>query len=110
MVLDTDTYNEIDDQFAVTYGLLSPERLSVEALYARRSTTTARTGRRTACSAATTSWGGWSIGWAARRCRSSGIEAVARGRGDARSERRRRGPRTPGGLGEEPLYVVAIGA
>ena len=34
MVLDTDTYNEIDDQFAVVYALFSPERLSVEALYA----------------------------------------------------------------------------
>jgi purine nucleosidase len=34
MVLDTDTYNEVDDQFAVTYALLSPERLQVEALYA----------------------------------------------------------------------------
>ncbi len=34
MVLDTDTYNEIDDQFAVTYALLSPERLQVDALYA----------------------------------------------------------------------------
>lgn len=34
MVLDTDTYNEIDDQFAVVYALLSPERLKVEAVYA----------------------------------------------------------------------------
>ncbi len=34
MVLDTDTYNEIDDQFAIVYSLLSPERLHVEALYA----------------------------------------------------------------------------
>jgi len=34
MVLDTDTYNEIDDQFALVYALLSPEQLSVEALYA----------------------------------------------------------------------------
>lgn len=34
MVLDTDTYNEIDDQFAVVHALLSPERLAVEALYA----------------------------------------------------------------------------
>lgn len=33
MVLDTDTYNEIDDQFAVVYALLSPE-LKVEAIYA----------------------------------------------------------------------------
>ncbi len=34
MVLDTDTYNEVDDQFALCYGLLSPERLEVEAIYA----------------------------------------------------------------------------
>lgn len=34
MVLDTDTYNEIDDQFAVVQALLSPDRLAVEAIYA----------------------------------------------------------------------------
>lgn len=34
MVLDTDTFNEIDDQFAVVYSLLSPEKLAVEAIYA----------------------------------------------------------------------------
>ena len=34
MVLDTDTYNEIDDQFAVVYALLSPEHMDVEAIYA----------------------------------------------------------------------------
>lgn len=34
VVIDTDTYNEIDDQFAVVQALLSPERLSVEAIYA----------------------------------------------------------------------------
>ena len=34
MVLDTDTYNEIDDQFAVVQALLSPEQLDVEAIYA----------------------------------------------------------------------------
>src|SRR5688572_10472176 len=34
MVLDTDTYNEIDDQFALVYALLSPERIKVEAIYA----------------------------------------------------------------------------
>ena len=43
MVIDTDTYNEIDDQFAVVHALLSPEKLSVEGIYAapffnRRST------------------------------------------------------------------------
>ena len=34
MVLDTDTFNEVDDQFALAYALLSPERLNVEAIYA----------------------------------------------------------------------------
>jgi len=34
MVLDTDTYNEIDDQFAMVYALLSPEHADVEAIYA----------------------------------------------------------------------------
>lgn len=34
MVLDTDTYNEVDDQFAVVYALLSPAKLDVQALYA----------------------------------------------------------------------------
>lgn len=34
MVLDTDTYNEVDDQFALVYALKSPERLKVEAVYA----------------------------------------------------------------------------
>lgn len=34
IVIDTDTYNEIDDQFAVVYALLSPEKIEVEALYA----------------------------------------------------------------------------
>jgi purine nucleosidase len=33
MVLDTDTYNEIDDQFAVVYSLLS-KNLDVQAIYA----------------------------------------------------------------------------
>ncbi len=34
MILDTDTYNEIDDQFAVIYSLLAREKLQVEAFYA----------------------------------------------------------------------------
>ncbi len=34
IVLDTDTYNEIDDQFAVVYALLSPEAMTVEAIHA----------------------------------------------------------------------------
>lgn len=34
VVLDTDTYNEIDDQFAIVQVLLSKERFDVEAIYA----------------------------------------------------------------------------
>ncbi|MDL2318869.1 nucleoside hydrolase [Eubacteriales bacterium OttesenSCG-928-A19] len=34
MVLDTDTYNEVDDQFALAHCMLSPERLDVQAIYA----------------------------------------------------------------------------
>lgn len=34
VVIDSDTYNEVDDQFAIAYALMSPERLNVEAVYA----------------------------------------------------------------------------
>ena len=34
VIIDTDTNNEIDDQFALAYALLSPEKISVEAIYA----------------------------------------------------------------------------
>jgi len=34
IVIDSDAYNEIDDQFAIVYALLSPERLDVKAIYA----------------------------------------------------------------------------
>lgn len=34
MVLDTDTYNEVDDQFALCYALLSPERINLLAVTA----------------------------------------------------------------------------
>lgn len=33
-VLDTDTYNEVDDQFALAYAMLSPEACKLEAVYA----------------------------------------------------------------------------
>ncbi len=33
-VLDTDTYNEIDDQFALVQMILSPERFDLQAIYA----------------------------------------------------------------------------
>lgn len=34
VVLDTDTYNEIDDQYALAYLLLNPQRANVQAIYA----------------------------------------------------------------------------
>ncbi len=34
MVLDTDAYNEIDDQYALIYACLSKEKLQLEAIYA----------------------------------------------------------------------------
>lgn len=34
VVMDTDTYNEVDDQFALAYMMRSPERAAVEAVYA----------------------------------------------------------------------------
>jgi len=34
VVLDTDTYNEVDDQFALAHLLLSPEEVEIEAVYA----------------------------------------------------------------------------
>ncbi|MDF3130281.1 nucleoside hydrolase [Kiritimatiellaeota bacterium B1221] len=34
LVLDTDTYNEVDDQFALAYALRSPEAIQLEAIYA----------------------------------------------------------------------------
>ena len=33
-MLDTDTFNEIDDQFALAYLLAASEKLNVKALYA----------------------------------------------------------------------------
>ena len=34
LVLDTDAYNEIDDQFAIVYALLSKDKFDLQALYA----------------------------------------------------------------------------
>ena len=34
MVLDTDTYNEVDDQFALCFSLLSPRQVNLQAVYA----------------------------------------------------------------------------
>ena len=34
VVIDTDTFNEIDDQFAIVYALLSEDKMMTEAIYA----------------------------------------------------------------------------
>lgn len=34
MILDTDTYNEVDDQFALSYAYLSKDKIKIEAVYA----------------------------------------------------------------------------
>ncbi len=34
VLLDTDTYNEIDDQFVLVHALLSPDRIDLEAIHA----------------------------------------------------------------------------
>lgn len=34
MVFDTDTYNEVDDQFALAYAVLSEDKIKLEAVYA----------------------------------------------------------------------------
>ena len=34
IVIDSDTYNEIDDQFAISYAISAPDKLTVKALYA----------------------------------------------------------------------------
>ena len=34
VVLDTDTYNEVDDQFALAYAIKSSDKLNLEAVYA----------------------------------------------------------------------------
>ena len=34
IILDTDTYNEIDDQYALAYAILSPQQLNLKGIYA----------------------------------------------------------------------------
>ena len=67
MVLDTDTYNEIDDQFAVVQALLSPDQLAVEAIYAAPFYNIRSSGRATAWRKATRKSCGYWSGWILRR-------------------------------------------
>ena len=51
-ILDTDTYNEIDDQFALVHTLLAPDLAQLEAIYRPRSPTPGRPRRLRACAGA----------------------------------------------------------
>ncbi len=44
LVIDSDTYNEIDDQFAISYALRAPEKIRLQALYAAPFTNERSTG------------------------------------------------------------------
>jgi len=44
LVIDSDTYNEIDDQFAIAYALHAPEKIRIKALYAAPFTNERSTG------------------------------------------------------------------
>ncbi len=44
LVIDSDTYNEIDDQFAISYAVHAPEKIRVKALYAAPFTNERSTG------------------------------------------------------------------
>ncbi len=44
LVIDSDTYNEIDDQFAIAYAICAPEKITVKALYAAPFTNERSTG------------------------------------------------------------------
>ena len=45
LVIDSDTWNEIDDQFAISYALHASEKLRVRALYAAPLRTSGPPGR-----------------------------------------------------------------
>jgi len=112
MVLDTDAYNEIDDQFAISYALRADEKLNVKALYAAPFFNSRSTGPADGMER--------SYQEILRLLRLSGAEApVFRGSegylpgektfvpSDAASDLSRRAMAySP----EKPLYVVAIGA
>ncbi len=53
LVLDTDTFNEVDDQFALVHVLLSPDRVDLEAVYAAPFHNEKSLARPTGCAKAT---------------------------------------------------------
>ena len=112
MVLDTDTYNEIDDQFAVVQALLSPDQLAVEGIYAAPFYNSRSSGpgdgmERKATRKSCGYWSGWILH---RRAWRSGERRIY-----CETTRRRKARRVAdlivkANAASDPLYVVAIGA
>ena len=113
MVLDTDTYNEIDDQFALVYALLCPEKLNVEAVYAARLPMTGppgpATGWRRAMKKSCACWNGcMDAGDLFTRLHRLPVAVVSLPSAARRlDDLIRRAVAAPD---DDPLYVVAIGA
>jgi len=113
MVLDTDTYNEVDDQFALAYSLLSPERLDVRAVYAAPFLNDRSTGAGDGMEKSyaeivrlLAALGRSAEGFAHRGSGSFLPDERTPVRSAAAEDLVDRASR----MGEEPLYVVAIGA
>ena len=116
VVMDTDTYNEIDDQYALAYLIRSPEKLRLQRSMPRRSSTASPPARRTAWRRAMRRSAACLISWERNRgkgmcsaaarptCRTNTrpVDSPA-----ARDLVRRAMARTPE---EGPLYVIATGA
>jgi purine nucleosidase len=114
MVLDTDAYNEVDDQFAIAYALKSPERLQVEAIYAapfhNKRSTGAGDGMEKSYDEIVRvleRMGVASEGFVYRGSTDFIVDAGGPVRSEAVDDLIRRAMSSPDG---DPLYVVAIGA
>ncbi|MEO0587831.1 MAG: nucleoside hydrolase, partial [Planctomycetota bacterium] len=113
VVLDTDTYNEIDDQFALAYALLSPAQLNVQAVYAAPFHNTHSSGPADGMQRSYEEIGrvldrlGRTDVPAFRGAESWFSDAGADTGGDATADLIDRAMARPAG---DPLYVVAIGA
>jgi purine nucleosidase len=114
MVLDTDAYNEVDDQFAIAYALKSPDRLQVEAIYAAPFLNKRSTGAGDGMEKSydeilrvLEQMGVASEGFVYRGATDFIVDAGGPVRSEAVDDLIRRAMSSPEG---DPLYVVAIGA
>lgn len=114
-VLDTDAYNEIDDQFAIVYALSSRDRLALEAIYAapfhnQRSTSAGDGMEKSYCEILKIldRLGLEKEGFAFRGSMSFIRDSGVPYRSDAAEDLVRRAMSSAGA--DDPLYVIAIGA